>query len=189
MNVLCLGPYRKSLEEALRSQGDHVSFTDEPLTLSVAAEFLVSFGYRHLISASILDRFPKRAVNVHISYLPWNRGADPNLWSFLENTPKGVTIHYMTPKIDGGDILYQEELSVGPQETLRTSYERLVQAGEALMARHWHDIRQANVKTRSQPEGGSFHRASDAEPYGRYLSAGWDTPVTEVMGKALKEAS
>ena len=44
-----------------------------------------------------------------MSYLPWNRGADPNFWSILEDTPKGVTIHIMDESIDTGDILYQKD--------------------------------------------------------------------------------
>ena len=37
---------------------------------------------------------------MHISYLPFNRGAHPNYWSFKDNSPKGVTIHFIDNGID-----------------------------------------------------------------------------------------
>ena len=46
----------------------------------VAGKFdiAVSYGYRHILRQSHIDQF-ERIVNMHIAYLPWNRGADPNL--------------------------------------------------------------------------------------------------------------
>ena len=42
-------------------------------------DFMISFGYRYIVSKKILDYFKGKAINLHISYLPWNKGADPNL--------------------------------------------------------------------------------------------------------------
>ena len=46
---------------------------------------VISFGYRNLIKKEILD-FSKNIefINLHMSYLPFNRGAHPNFWSFVE---------------------------------------------------------------------------------------------------------
>ena len=49
-------------------------------------------------------------LNLHISYLPFNKGTHPNFWSFAENTPSGVTIHKINKKIDSGNIIYQKIL-------------------------------------------------------------------------------
>ena len=63
---------------------------------------------------------------MHISLLPWNRGYHPNIWSFLEDTPKGVTIHYINEGIDTGDIIVQKEIVIDEdKETLKSSYEIL----------------------------------------------------------------
>ena len=56
---------------------------------------IVSFGYRHLLRSDSIAAVGGNAVNLHISMLPWNRGADPNLWSWLENTPRGASMHWM----------------------------------------------------------------------------------------------
>ena len=72
-------------------------------------DLLISFGYRHIIDEEILKR-KNNILNLHISYLPFNKGAHPNFWSFAENTPSGVTIHKINKKIDSGNIIYQKIL-------------------------------------------------------------------------------
>ena len=99
MNILLLGPYRKKLIDFLSSFGDKVKTTEAPLTGDSEClcniDFIISYGCRHILRKDILDKFPNKAINFHISLLPWNKGADPNLWSFLEDSPKGVTAHYL----------------------------------------------------------------------------------------------
>ena len=64
---------------------------------------------------------------MHISFLPYNKGADPNLWSYLENSPKGVTIHKIDKGINTGDILLQKEVQDNIEtDTLKTSFNRLI---------------------------------------------------------------
>lgn len=93
MRVLFLGPDDSPLLDWLRDRGECVLQTAEEVSADRVKDrsfdFLVSYGYRHIIRQAVLDHFPDRAVNLHISYLPWNRGADPNLWSFFDDTPKG----------------------------------------------------------------------------------------------------
>jgi len=40
--------------------------------------------------------------------------ADPNVWSFIEKTPKGVSIHYLDAGIDTGDIIAQKLVETNP---------------------------------------------------------------------------
>ena len=189
MRVLCFGPHRKEMERFLISQGDEPFFTEELLeagaSLLSKSEFLVSFGYRHLLSEEVLSAFPRRAVNIHISYLPWNRGADPNLWSFLEDTPKGVSIHYLSAKLDSGELLCQEKATFSSSETLRTSYDKLIEQAQRLFEKEWSLLKIGKAKAAPQAKGGSFHRSGDAAAYQSLLRAGWDTPVSELVGKAV----
>ena len=189
MKIFWLGPSRKFLENYLPLQGDEAFFTEEPLRRPFPEletfDFLVSYGYRHLVSKDVLERFRGRAINLHISYLPWNRGADPNLWSFLEDTPKGVSIHHMTEMLDAGDILCQTPLYFEATETLRSSYEALSQSVEKLFQEYWPEIKRGKINSRPQPDGGSVHRKRDAEKYQYLLTRGWDTTVGELLGKAL----
>lgn len=190
MKILLLGPQRPPMIEVLSSLGDEVLTTDSVLTPgeveALGAEFLVSYGYRHILKAEMLALFPRRAVNLHISLLPWNRGADPNLWSFLEDTPKGVTIHHLAPGIDTGEVLAQREIGFRPDDTLRTSYERLSRAIEELFRQAWPAMRTCELSSTPQAPGGSYHRLKDREPYESLLTHGWDTPVRPLIGAALR---
>lgn len=191
MNVLLLGPYRKNLIDFLSSFGDEVATREAPLDSDSKClyniDFIISYGYQHILKEDVLDKFSNKAINLHISLLPWNMGADPNLWSFLEDTPKGVTIHYLDYGIDTGDILAQQEVNYVPEDTLRTSYERLSKTIEELFRRVWPNIRSGKQKSISQPKGGSYHRLSDRVAFEYLLTKGWDTPVLDLIGKAKRE--
>jgi methionyl-tRNA formyltransferase len=189
MKVLLLGPERSEIIGALDKSGDEVEFTEKKLFVNdpiiQEVDFLISYGYRHILKKDILSKFQNKAINIHISLLPWNRGADPNLWSFLENTPKGVTIHYLDEGIDTGNILVQTETEFTNEDTLRTSYEKLNELAIELFQNSWLKIREGKIYSQPQPYGGSLHRLQDRESYKHLLTNGWDTPVINLIGKAL----
>lgn len=71
---------------------------------------IVSYGYRKIIKKKIIENLKRPIINLHISYLPHNRGVHPNFWSFKNKTPKGVTIHEIDSGIDTGDILFRKKI-------------------------------------------------------------------------------
>jgi methionyl-tRNA formyltransferase len=184
MNVLFLGPSDSPVLDFLKSAEAGVIQTMNPLDGAFfdrhPVEFLVSHSYRHILRPAVLDRFPLRAVNLHISYLPWNRGADPNLWSLIDNTPKGVSIHYLDAGIDTGDLIAQKTVEFAAGETLRTSYVRLQSEIAQLFAAYWGRIRDRSCDAVQQLGTGSFHRIADREKIAHLLSEGWDTPVAHL---------
>ena len=189
MKVLLLGPERPDLERVMFEAGDRIIRTEAPVAPGDPAlenaDVLVSFGFRHIIPAAVLEPFGIRAINLHISLLPWNRGADPNLWSYLEDTPKGVTVHVLDAGLDTGPILVQREVADEPGDTLRTSYERLTLAITDLFAEEWPRLRSGAIDPCPQVGIGSSHRSADKAPYEHLLTDGWDTPVAALVGWAL----
>lgn len=189
MNVLILGPDRTGLAGFIGNQGDDVRRTEEPVGPTYEpilwADFVVSFGYRHIIDAATIEKIRGRAINLHISLLPWNRGADPNVWSFLEDTPKGVTIHLLDEGVDTGAILLQQRLEIGPPHTLRTSYDLLIAAIDALFRENWRDLREHRIVAQPQGPGGTVHRAADLDAFKHVLTDRWDTPVERLVGIAV----
>ncbi|NNJ25329.1 Methionyl-tRNA formyltransferase [Planctomycetes bacterium LzC2] len=126
-----------------------------------------------------MEEFPSRAVNLHASLLPWNRGADSNFWSFVDGTPKGVTLHYMDEGLDTGDIIAQRELHFDSErETLSSSYGKLQRTLMELFKENWHAVRRGTASRRRQPSGGSYHRTVDRRRLDYLLTQGWDTPVS-----------
>lgn len=95
----------------------------------------VSYTYRYILTQEIIDALNNNVVNIHNSLLPYNRGADPNLWSIAEQTPRGVTLHYIDARLDKGFIISQEILPYEDNDTLSTSYNNLDKAAKSMFKR------------------------------------------------------
>ncbi len=188
MRVLFLGVAASPLVDFLKSFGEEVLVTQEKITVEALLkneiDFIVSCGYRHIVKPPVIQKYTGRIVNLHISYLPWNRGADPNLWSFIEKTPKGVTIHLMDEGVDTGAILFQKEVEFGPGETLKTSYDKLKKEIEELFKSHWHKIRSGSCPARRQEGVGSVHTVAQGKEIFTKLPEGYDTRVDGLDFKA-----
>jgi methionyl-tRNA formyltransferase len=192
LKILFLGPEKtmqNSSIEFLLSEGNSVNRFENKLNTEAIYDseydFLISFGYRYIINKEIIDYFKGMAINLHISYLPWNKGADPNLWSILENTTKGVTIHQLDYGLDMGKILCQREIYFDENETLRTSYDKLQSALVKLFRLNWLSIKYKKIIPTKQNGAGSYHKSVDKKSYLELLNRGWDTKIIDLKGKAL----
>jgi len=133
--------------------------------LEPEAALSVYFGY--LLRAEFLDMFPRGVLNLHPSYLPWNRGAHPNVWSIVDRTPAGVSLHYIDEGVDTGDLVERRCVSVDVSDTGATLYRKLEDACIALFADVWPQVRAGTAPRRPQPqEEGSMHRARDLQDVG-----------------------
>lgn len=136
MKILCLyhNPCALPLFDWLQKEGHETVLCSERLTGAWCErqkfDLTVSYTYRYIVSETVLNILNFNAVNLHNSYLPWNRGAAPNLWSIADKTPRGVTLHYMVAGLDKGAIIAQRLVPLKPDDTLKTSYDALDQAAQ-----------------------------------------------------------
>ena len=164
--------------------------TEDKVDLGKIADFspdlIVSYGYRHIIQSPIVEKYEGRIVNLHISYLPWNRGAHPNVWSFIEKTPKGVSIHLVDKGIDTGDILFQKEVFLRDSHTLKDSYEILQKEIQDLFIKNWKDIKELRFnRTKQDPNAGSYHTKKQTEKYLEKLGIdNWETEVKDLIERS-----
>lgn len=160
-------------------------FFTEPITeediKGPQADVIVSFGYRHVIPSPVLSACICPLVNVHISLLPWNRGADPNFWSWVENTPKGVSVHRIIEGLDKGEIFAQESLDISKVHTLRSSYDLLIRTATDLLLDSLPAIASHVASTSDQVGVGSYHRAADKEAHMAALTHGYDTRCDDLL--------
>ena len=153
---------------------------DLKMVQALQPEFIVSYNYRHLVPADVLEYMQGKAVNLHVSMLPYNRGSSPNFFSFLDNTPKGVSIHEMTAGLDKGKILCQKELTFDEeQETFASSYAKLQQAIMALFKENWEAIKAGKCEG-FLPEGkGTYHTMKELEAFRAEYPFAWDEKIAE----------
>ena len=122
----------------------------------------VLFGF--ILKTPVLELFPRGVINLHPALLPFNRGASPNIWSIVDETPAGATLHYVDAGVDTGDILAQREVVVDATDTGYSLYRKLEDASYELFINEWPNVVSGSVERRPQPAGGTVHRVKDREP-------------------------
>jgi hypothetical protein len=166
MKILFLG-YSKSetsLIDFLENEGHVVNHTSDKISVEFVSkfDFVVSFGYRHIIKRDIIDVCDGKLINLHISLLPYNRGSHPNFWSFYDDTPSGVTIHQIDEGLDTGDILLQKECEFDIEvETFSSTYTKLINEIENLFKSNINRILDGSISPRKQIGSGTYHKSSD----------------------------
>jgi methionyl-tRNA formyltransferase len=99
-------------------------------------DLLVVAAYGQILSHEVLSVPPHGGINVHASLLPRYRGAAPIAWAIYHGeTRTGVTIIRMSIYLDAGEILAQEALDIGPEETAGELEARLAPLGGQLAVR------------------------------------------------------
>ena len=109
---------------------------------------IISFGYKKILKESFLKKFKRPVINLHMSYLPYNRGAYPNMWSFINNTPKGVSIHEIDSKIDNGPTIFRKKITFKNEQnqTLNSTYKILFEEIENLFIKNFYKILERKYK-------------------------------------------
>lgn len=195
MRILILSSYPERLADCIELAGDSMLWTSDPIDASFLhnenIDFIVSYGYRHIISKAVLEKLPGKIINLHISYLPWNKGADPNFWSFFDDTPKGVSIHLIDEGLDTGDILCQRLVDFSEFDTLASSHSKLQSEIEELFKENWSKLRLSQLAPAAQQGKGSSHLAKHKLQFMEKMPLGWLTLVTEVAdaGRRYRGAS
>jgi len=100
-------------------------------------ELLVSVFYGYRIPSSALGLAPGGGINVHPSFLPYHRGRNPNVWTLIEGTPGGATIHHIAETLDTGDVISRRVTAVRPTDTAETLYARLLDTCVTLFEDTW----------------------------------------------------
>jgi len=147
---------------------------------SLGPELVVSYCYRHILKPDVIAEMPGKLINLHISYLPYNRGADPNAWSFLDDTPKGVTVHLIDAGVDTGPTLLQKRVAFDEaHDTLLGTYFKLHQELRELFIENWGAIRVGAIQPKPQMATGTYHRSAEfAAIRERLLGVeGWDITI------------
>lgn len=94
---------------------------------------VVAFGM--IIPEEIINLPKYKMINIHGSLLPHYRGAAPMQYAVLNGEAEtGISIMYITPELDAGDVILSRSLDVGENETFGELHDRLATLGaEALI--------------------------------------------------------
>ena len=94
-----------------------------PLLRRYDVQFIVLAGFLPLVPDFLISAFPRRIINIHPSLLPKHGGK--GMWGHhvheavraAGDTETGMTVHYVTPVCDGGQIIAQFRTPVLPTDS------------------------------------------------------------------------
>lgn len=105
-----------------------------PLLEAFEADLFVIVAYGEIIKQHLLDMPRIGCINVHASLLPHYRGAAPIQRAIINGEKKtGITIMHMAKKMDAGDIISMETVSIGPNTTYGELEQELCIVGSKLL--------------------------------------------------------
>ncbi|NCC49753.1 MAG: methionyl-tRNA formyltransferase [Spartobacteria bacterium] len=119
----------------------------------LAPDMIIVVAYGQYIPGSILAIPRHHAINLHPSLLPKYRGASPIQWAVANGDREtGVSILYVTAKMDAGDIILQERIPIGDEDTAVTMAHKLADLGARMILDAVDLHRQGTVPATPQDE-------------------------------------
>lgn len=167
----------------------------------LAPDVIVVAAYGKILRKRLLDIPAYGCINIHGSLLPRWRGAAPIQWAVIEGDEKaGLTTMLMGEGLDTGDMLLQEEVTLAPDETGGSLFDRLSALGGPLIVRTLEELEKGTLKPVPQDDSLSVYApmltkemgelsfektAAELERLIRGLSP-WPGTFTYLKGKLFK---
>jgi methionyl-tRNA formyltransferase len=175
---------------------------DRERIAAVQPDFLFSFYFRKMIPESVLALAKRGALNMHGSLLPAFRGRSPVNWAILKGaTETGASLHYMTTKPDAGDLVDQERVKIGPDDSVLGVSRRVGDAAVTVLSRALPklkagtaprtplDLSKGSYFGGRKPEDGEIDwtkSAKEIHDLVRAVTKPWPGAFTDVFGKPVK---
>ena len=116
-------------------------------------DVVVVASYGQFLKKNLLAVPRLGTINVHPSLLPEYRGASPIQWALANGDAEtGVSVLYVTPRMDAGDVLAQERFAIAPEETYCTLEPKLAAMGATLLVRVLDEFRAGRTQGTPQDE-------------------------------------
>lgn len=136
----------------------------------------ISFGYRHILSKNTIRAINCPIINLHMSFLPYNKGAHPIFWAFYDGNECGVTIHELNEGIDDGPIIFRKKVEIDDQKfTFLRAHQRLKLEIEDMFLENIDNILGLKWRAFEQIGEGTIHKKSQLPRDFK----GWDAIIYE----------
>lgn len=123
-------------------QPEKISQSEDLQTLiDLKPDLIVTAAFGQILPKALLDAPRLGAINVHASLLPKYRGGAPIHQAIIDGEKEtGVTIMYMAPKLDAGDIISQQAIDIEANDDVGSMHDKLSFLGAGLLAKTLPDI-------------------------------------------------
>jgi methionyl-tRNA formyltransferase len=132
---------------------------------SLKADLQVVVAFR-MLPEMVWNMPPMGTINVHGSLLPQYRGAAPINWAVINGEKEtGVTTFKLKHAIDTGDILLQQTMPIGDDETVGEVHDRMKELGAAVLVKTIQGLAEGSIEERPQSTvHGSLSTVNGPEP-------------------------
>ncbi|ALA54784.1 methionyl-tRNA formyltransferase [Shouchella clausii] len=121
--------------------------------LAFAPELIVTAAYGQIVPKAVLDAPPYGCINVHASLLPKYRGGAPIHQAIIDGEKQtGISIMYMTEKLDAGAVLSQQAVAITDEDDVQTMHDKLSAIGADLLEKTIVALEQGTIEAVAQDE-------------------------------------
>lgn len=150
---------------------------------SLNPDMIVAMHYGVIFKKPLLEVPRMGSVNIHPTRLPWGQGCTPScLHMFVGDDKNWITLHWIDPGIDTGDVIAQASVDVLPEDTGFDSTTKLLYAGHRIFAENLPLLREGKAPRIPQEEitrkQGVERLYYHWQPY--YARIPWDQPAEKV---------
>lgn len=132
---------------------------------NLSCELGILAWWPHIINESIIKLANRGFVNTHPGFLPYNRGKHPYFWSIVDETPFGVTLHYVDTDIDSGPVIQREIIECKWEDTGESLYNKSREKILELFYDNFEKIKDNSITPLPQiATEGTFHYGKELEP-------------------------
>ncbi len=97
-----------------------------------SVDYIILAGYMRILSADFCDKWQGRIINIHPSLLPKFKGLNTHQRAIeyyqnnkSEQALHGCSVHFVSPKLDSGEIIAQSSLIIAKDDTPETLANRV----------------------------------------------------------------
>ena len=129
-------------------------FLDEFRSLNADLQVVVAF---RMLPDVVWNMPPMGTINLHASLLPQYRGAAPINWAIINGEKEtGVTTFKLQHEIDTGNILLQEKIEIGENETAGELHDRMKEIGAQFLVKTVHGLAEGTLQETPQEINSEF---------------------------------
>ena len=170
---------KKNIPYKFMTSSDDKSLEDWIQSKNV--DLIVVYSMSRLLKKNIFSIPKFGTINLHPSYLPDYRGANPCFWQYYyQETNPGVTVHFIDEGEDTGNIILQErkKIPLGIKSSDRLDI-LIGDLGTSLLLRSIDLIEQKSFKAKKQPKSSPTLKARNLklEEHSKIINwEEWSTP-------------
>lgn len=130
---------------------------------SLDLDYIIGIHFPYIIPKQILDLPRVGVINLHPAFLPYNKGWHTPSWAIIDGTPYGATLHFMSEKLDAGDIIHQKQLEILPDDTADSLYKRALLLEYEVFKEALPDLLSLDPPRKKQLAEGTSHYKADLD--------------------------